>query len=137
MATRRLRPYQREAVAAVHNHWQEWDKELLVCATGTGKTVMAKQIVEDRLANGSVLFLAHRDELIEQARSTFGDAGKVKGSVTDIRPVTVGSVQTLINRPRYEGFKTLVIDEAHHAVSDSYQRILAQYPDAKVLGLTA
>lgn len=137
MATRQLRPYQQEAVAAVHSHWQEWDKELLVCATGTGKTVMAKQIVEDRLSNGSVFFLAHRDELIEQARSTFGGAGKVKGSETDIRPITVGSVQTLINRPRYDGFKTLIIDEAHHAVSDSYQRILSQYPDAKVLGLTA
>ena len=137
MATRQLRPYQQEAVEAVHSHWQEWDKELLVCATGTGKTVMAKQIVEDRLSNGSVFFLAHRDELIEQARSTFGGAGKVKGSETDIQPITVGSVQTLINRPRYDGFKTLIIDEAHHAVSDSYQRILAQYPDAKVLGLTA
>lgn len=137
MATRELRPYQREAIAAVHEHWKEWDRELLVCATGTGKTFTAKCIIEDRLSNGSVLFLAHRDELIEQARATFGDAGKIKGSLTDIRPITVGSVQTLINRPRYEGFKTLIIDEAHHAVSDSYQRVLAQYPDAKVLGLTA
>lgn len=137
MATRRLRPYQQEAVAATHEHWREWDKELLVMATGTGKTYTAKCIIEDRLNCGSVLFMAHRDELIEQARSTFGDAGKVKGSITDIRPITVGSVQTLINRPRYEGFKTVVIDEAHHAVSDSYQRVLAQYPDAKVLGLTA
>ena len=137
MATRELRPYQREAIAAVHEHWKEWDRELLVCATGTGKTFTAKCIIEDRLNNGSVLFLAHRDELIEQARATFGDAGKIKGSLTDIRPITVGSVQTLINRPRYEGFKTLIIDEAHHAVSDSYQRVLAQYPDAKVLGLTA
>lgn len=137
MATRELRPYQREAIAAVHEHWKEWDRELLVCATGTGKTFTAKCIIEDRLSNGSVLFLAHRDELIEQARATFGDAGKIKGSMTDIRPITVGSVQTLINRPRYEGFKTLIIDEAHHAVSDSYQRVLAQYPDAKVLGLTA
>ena len=137
MATRELRPYQREAIAAVHEHWKEWDRELLVCATGTGKTFTAKCIIEDRLSNGSVLFLAHRDELIEQARATFGDAGKIKGSLTDIRPITVGSVQTLINRPRYEGFKTLIIDEAHHAVSDSYQSVLAQYPDAKVLGLTA
>ena len=137
MATRRLRPYQQEAIAATHEHWREWDKELLVMATGTGKTYTAKCIIEDRLNCGSVLFMAHRDELIEQARSTFGDAGKVKGSITDIRPITVGSVQTLINRPRYEGFKTVVIDEAHHAVSDSYQRVLAQYPDAKVLGLTA
>lgn len=137
MATKQLRPYQQEAVAAVHSHWQEWDKELLVMMTGCGKTLTAKHIIENRLQQGSVLFLAHRDELIEQARATFGDAGKVKGSITDIRPITVGSVQTLINRPRYDGFKTLIIDEAHHAVSDSYQRILAQYPDAKVLGLTA
>lgn len=137
MATRQLRPYQREAIDAVHKHWQEWDRELLVIATGGGKTYTAKCIIEDRLKNGSVLFLAHRDELIEQARSTFGDAGKVKGSETDIRPITVGSVQTLVNRPRYEGFKTLIVDEAHHAVSESYQKVLAQYPDAKVLGLTA
>jgi len=137
MATRRLRPYQQEAIDAVRDHWQEWDRELLVMATGTGKTYTAKCIIEDRLNNGSVLFMAHRDELIEQARATFGDAGKVKGPETDIRPITVGSVQTLINRQRYEGFKTLVIDEAHHAVSESYQRVLAQYPDAKVLGLTA
>ena len=137
MATRQLRPYQREAIDAVHKHWQEWDRELLVMMTGCGKTLTAKHIIEDRLKNGSVLFLAHRDELIEQARSTFGNAGKVKGSETDIRPITVGSVQTLVNRPRYEGFKTLIIDEAHHAVSESYQKVLAQYPDAKVLGLTA
>lgn len=137
MATRQLRPYQREAIDAVHKHWLEWDRELLVCATGTGKTVMANGIIEDRLSNGSVLFLAHRDELIEQARSTFGNAGKIKGLETNIKPVTVGSVQTLVNRPRYDGFKTIVVDEAHHAVSDSYQRVLAQYQDAKVLGLTA
>jgi superfamily II DNA or RNA helicase len=136
MATRQLRPYQQEAIRAVHDHWREWDRELLVMGTGTGKTYTAKCIIEDRLSDGPVLFMAHRDELIEQARATFGDAGKIKGAVTDIRPITVGSVQTLINRPRYD-FNTLIIDEAHHAVSESYQRILAQYPDAKVLGLTA
>lgn len=137
MATRVLRPYQREAIEAVHEHWREWDKELLVMTTGSGKTYTAKCIMENRLQQGSVLFMAHRDELIEQARATFGDAGKIKGPECDIRPITVGSVQTLVNRPRYEGFKTLIVDEAHHAVSDSYQKVLAQYPDAKVLGLTA
>ena len=137
MATRKLRPYQREAIDAVHEKWLEWDRELLVMSTGTGKTFTAKCIMEDRLDNGAVLFMAHRDELIEQAVATFGDAGRIKGPVTELRPLTVGSVQTLVNRPRYDGFNTIVIDEAHHAVSDSYQRILAQYPDAKVLGLTA
>ena len=137
MATRTLRPYQREAIASVHKGWREWDRELLVMATGTGKTFTAKCIIEDRLAQGPVLFMAHRDELIEQARATFGDAGKIKGSVTDLKPITVGSVQTLVNRPRYDGFRTVVVDEAHHAVSDSYQKVLSQYADAKVLGLTA
>jgi len=136
-ATRTLRPYQQQAIDSVRDHWREWNRELLVMATGTGKTYTAKCIIEDRLKYGSVLFMAHRDELIEQARSTFGDAGKVKGSETDIRPITVGSVQTLVNRTAYNGFETLVIDEAHHAVSDSYQKVLAQYPNAKVLGLTA
>lgn len=134
--TRQLRPYQQEAIVTVHERWQEWNRELLVMATGTGKTYTAKCIMQDRLNYGSVLFIAHRDELIGQAVATFGNAGCIKGPTTDIRPITVGSVQTLVNRPRYD-FNTLVIDEAHHAVSDSYQRILAQYPDAKVLGLTA
>ena len=137
MGTRQLRPYQVAAINAVHAGWSEWDREILVMATGTGKTYTAKKIIEDRLNFGSVLFMAHRDELIEQARATFGDAGKIKGQETDIRPVTVASVQTLARRPRYEGFSTLIIDEAHHAVSESYQRILETYSDAKVLGLTA
>ncbi len=135
--TRQLRPYQTEAIRAVSDRWNEWDREILVMATGTGKTYTAKKIIEDRLKFGSVLFMAHRDELIEQARATFGDAGKIKGQETDIRPITVASVQTLARRPRYEGFSTLVIDEAHHAVSESYKRILETYSDAKVLGLTA
>lgn len=131
-----LRPYQVEAVRAVHEHWREWDRELLVMATGTGKTRTAKAIVEDRLELGSVLFIAHRDELIEQARATLGDAGKIKADVTDVRPVTVGSIQTLVNRPRYD-FATVIVDEAHHCVSDSYRAVLDRYSGCKVLGLTA
>jgi len=137
LATRQLRPYQAEAIKAVHDGWRDWDREILVMATGTGKTYTAKKIIEDRLRFGSVLFMAHRDELIEQARATFGDSGKIKGQETDIRPVTVASVQTLVRRPRYDGFSTVIIDEAHHAVSESYQKILETYSDAKVLGLTA
>lgn len=131
-----LRPYQVEAVDAVRDHWREWDRELLVMATGTGKTRTAKAIIEDRLQYGPVLFIAHRDELLEQAASTFGGAGMIKGGTTDIRPVTVGSIQTLVRRPRY-GFETLIVDEAHHSVSDSYRKVLDDYSGCKVLGLTA
>lgn len=131
-----LRPYQEQAVEAVRDRWLEWDRELLVMATGTGKTRTAKAIIEDRLQHGPVLFIAHRDELIEQARSTFGDAGKIKADTTDIRPVTVGSIQTLVNRNRYD-FNTVIVDEAHHCVSDSYRKVLDMYCGSKVLGLTA
>lgn len=135
-----MRPYQVEAVDAVLSHWREWDRELLVMATGTGKTFTARKVIERRLAEGPVLFVAHRDELIEQARSTFGPGtGIVKAADVDIEPVTVGSVQTLTRREPHPGFRTLVIDEAHHACSESYRALLGAYAPqgTKVLGLTA
>ena len=136
----RLRPYQNEAIAAINEHWREWQRELLVLPTGCGKTVVFNSIAHDR--PGRTLILAHRDELIEQARdkysTMFGELpGKIKAAENDIRRVTVGSIQTMMRR-NYEGqFDTVIIDEAHHAVSPSYQKLLVQLPDAKVLGVTA
>ena len=141
MATFNLRPYQREAVAAIKQHWAEdWNKELLVLPTGCGKTVVFNTVANE--AEGNVLILAHREELIEQARdkyySMFGAMpGKIKAAENDIRRVTVGSVQTMMRRNYSGAFNTVIVDEAHHAVSDSYQKILSQFPDAKVLGVTA
>ena len=135
-----LRPYQKDAVNAINEHWTEWDRELLVLPTGTGKTVVFNTIANSR--PGKTLILAHTDELIEQARDKyarmFGNLpGKIKAQTNDIRRVTVGSVQTMYRR-NYEGmFDTVIVDEAHHAVSPSYQTILKQVPDAKVLGVTA
>ena len=141
MATFNLRPYQNEAVAAIKKHWSEdWDKELLVLPTGCGKTVVFNTIAREQ--PGRTLILAHREELIEQARdkyrSMFGEsAGKIKAQENNIQRVTVGSVQTMMRR-NYSGmFDTIIVDEAHHAISDSYQKILGQFPTAKVLGVTA
>lgn len=141
MATFNLRPYQVEAVAAIKKHWSEdWDKELLVLPTGCGKTVVFNTIAHSQ--PGRTLILAHREELIEQARdkyhSMFGEsAGKIKAQDNDIRRVTVGSVQTMMRRNYTGMFDTVIVDEAHHAISDSYQKILSQFPTAKVLGVTA
>lgn len=134
-----LRPYQKEAVQAVHQHWQEWDRELLVMATGTGKTATASQIIRDRKPYGRSLFLVHREELIQQFRDRFGEeTGKIKADENTILPVTAGSVQTMYRRQYAPDlFQTIVVDEAHHATSDSYQEVLQQFPTAKVLGLTA
>ncbi len=135
-----LRPYQREAVAAINEKWGEWQRELLVLPTGCGKTVVFNTIANQR--PGQTLILAHREELIEQARDKyfgmFGEqAGKIKAQENDIRRVTVGSIQTMMRRDYRNAFDTVIIDEAHHAVSPSYQKLLEQLPGAKVLGVTA
>ena len=135
-----LRPYQREAVDAIVDHWNEWKRELLVLPTGCGKTVVFNTVANGR--PGRTLILAHRDELIEQARdkfnAMFGEIpGKIKAQENEIRRVTVGSVQTMCRRDYSGQFDTVIVDEAHHAVSPSYQTLLQQFPDARVLGVTA
>ena len=135
-----LRPYQQEAIQAINTKWDEWQRELLVLPTGCGKTVVFNTIASQR--PGNTLILAHREELIEQARdkyeAMFGEKpGKIKASENDIRRITVGSVQTMCRRDYTNQFDTVIIDEAHHAVSPSYQKLLEQFPEAKVLGVTA
>ncbi|MBP3736547.1 MAG: DEAD/DEAH box helicase, partial [Lachnospiraceae bacterium] len=136
-----LRPYQLEAVDKIRESWADWDHSLLVLPTGCGKTVVFNTIANEQ--PGRTLILAHRDELIEQARDKFAGMhgwmpGKIKASENDVKRVTVGSVQTMCRR-QYDPdmFQTVIVDEAHHAVSDSYQAILRQFDDAKVLGVTA
>lgn len=140
LSTFELRPYQIAAIDAINKKWSEWQRELLVLPTGCGKTVVFNTIANQR--QGKTLILAHRDELIEQARdkyrAMFGETpGKIKASECSIERVTVGSVQTMQRHCYNEGFDTVIVDEAHHTVSDSYLKVLNQFPDAKVLGVTA
>lgn len=135
-----LRPYQQEAVTAINEKWDEWQRELLVLPTGCGKTVVFNTVANER--PGRTLILAHRDELIEQARDKFSGMfgempGKIKAHENDIRRVTVGSVQTMSRRDYSGQFDTVIVDEAHHAISPQYQTVLKQFPEAKVLGVTA
>ena len=147
-----LRPYQQEAVKAIHKEWDDGRKNvLLVLPTGTGKTVCFSQVVKDQIIDGSrALIIAHRGELLEQAadklkRNNGVDSALEKAessSLNSIFPVTVASVQSLsqvsrLNKFPKDYFKTIVIDEAHHAMSDSYQRVLQHFDSAKVLGVTA
>lgn len=136
----KLRPYQQEAVDAIRTKWGEWQRELLVLPTGCGKTVVFNTVAN--MQPGNVLILAHRDELIEQARDKYQRMfnelpGKIKAAETDLKRVTVGSVQTMARRDYTGLFQTVIVDEAHHSISDSYQSVLGQFPEAKVLGVTA
>ena len=89
-----LRPYQTDAINAINEHWEDWQRELLVLPTGCGKTVVFNEIARQKAPG--VLILAHRDELIEQARQKFG---AVTGSVTkgNTYKITIGYQKGLVH----------------------------------------
>lgn len=147
-----LRPYQEEAKQAIFHQWETGNqKTLLVLPTGCGKTIVFAKVAEDCVREGDrVLILAHRGELLEQAadkiHTSTGLGCAVEKAEESCRGswfrIVVGSVQSLMREKRLSQFpgnyfNTIIIDEAHHCASDSYQRVLRHFPDAKVLGVTA
>lgn len=147
-----LRPYQAEAKAAVFEQWDKGAfKTLLVLPTGCGKTIVFAKVAEDCVRQGyRVLILAHRGELLEQAadkikKSTNLGCATEKAEQTCLGSwfrITVGSVQSMQREKRLSQFSenyfnVIIIDEAHHCISDGYQKVLQHFPSAKVLGVTA
>lgn len=147
-----LRPYQQEARDAVEKDWADgYDRTLLVLPTGCGKTIVFCRIIEDMVRTGSrCLILAHRGELLEQAADKLLSATGLGCAVEKAEEsclgswfrVVVGSVQSLNREARLSRFPedyfgVIVVDEAHHCLSDSYQRVLSHFGGAKVLGVTA
>lgn len=146
-----LRPYQQEAKDAIFHEWDTVDKTLLVLPTGCGKTVVFAKVTEECVRQGKrVLILAHRGELLSQAADKLSKVTGL-GCATEKAEesclgswfrVTVGSVQTMMREKRLsrfpeDYFDTIIIDEAHHCISESYQKVLEHFPEAKVLGVTA
>ena len=147
-----LRPYQKEAKEAIFEQWDSGVlKTLLVLPTGCGKTVVFAKVTEECVRKGDrVLILAHRGELLDQAADklmkTTGLGCALEKAESSCQGswfrVVVGSVQTLMREKRLgsfpaDYFNTIIIDEAHHCISDSYQRVLQHFPEAQVLGVTA
>ena len=148
----KLRTYQQEAVEAIQNQWKEgYSKTLLVLPTGCGKTIVFAKVTEECVREGKrVLILAHRGELLDQAADKLYKTTGIRSSLEKAESscldswyrVTVGSVQTLMREKRLaqfdpDYFDVIIIDEAHHCISDSYQRILDYFSAAQVLGVTA
>lgn len=147
-----LRPYQQAAKAAVLDEWDRGvDKTLLVLPTGTGKTIVFSAVTEEAVRRGGrVLILAHRGELLEQAADKLEKSTGLRSSLEKAESsclgswyrVAVGSVQSLqrpsrLDRFAPDYFTNIIIDEAHHCLSDGYQRVLEHFSAAKVLGVTA
>ena len=147
-----LRPYQQQAKDAIFSEWENGIKKtLLVLPTGCGKTIVFAKVAEECVKGGSrVLILAHRGELLDQAADKIGKSTglgkkKKKAEQTCLGSwfrIVVGAVQSMMREKRLnqfpnDYFNTIIIDEAHHCISDSYQKVLRHFPDAEVLGVTA
>lgn len=146
-----LRPYQREAVDAVHAAYDRGVRRPAIgLPTGGGKTIVFSALAEERAHLGRALILAHRDELLRQAADKYrevnpgADVGFVQAGLNDLdHAVVVASVQSL-SQPRrldafpWDSFATIVVDEAHHAVAPTYRKIIDRAgPDTLVLGVSA
>lgn len=141
-----LKEHQKQALKSLETMRAKHETiALLYHATGTGKTVTA--VTDAKKCGGRTLFLAHTVELVEQAAKTFKELWKtvnVGRYVDSIKQpnayVLCGSIQSVaLNLDRFEpdDFDYLIIDEAHHASADTYQKVLAYFKPKFTLGLTA
>lgn len=147
----KLRPYQETSLIRIEEEWRNCNRTLLVLPTGCGKTIVFTKLAEKLVREGKrVLILAHREELIFQAAdklkmATGLDCAIEKAEQTALDSffmVTVGSVQSLSNQKRLERFSpdhydAIIVDEAHHILSPTYQRVIEYFSGAKLLGVTA
>lgn len=147
-----LRPYQQQAKDAIFREWnQGHNKTLLVLPTGCGKTIVFAKVAEECVRHGDrVLIMAHRGELLEQASDKIAKTTGLGTAVEKAEQtclgswfrIVVGSVQSLQNENRLKKFDTdyfdtIIVDEAHHVLSNSYQKVMEHFSEAKVLGVTA
>lgn len=155
------RDYQLQSRSSILTEWQEVDSTLLVLPTGMGKTVVMADVIRCRFPYRA-LVVAHRKELIYQARDKIQtwaklpveiEMGEYKaqtgGGLFRRSSVVVTSIQTMVAGGDGGGrmgkfdpmdFRTLIVDEAHHATSPSYRRFMDYMrtnPNMKILGMTA
>ena len=147
-----LRPYQEIAVDDAATALDKHKNTIVVAPTGAGKTIMLSALVGKRFKVGNkVLVLQHRDELVRQNKTKFSRVNPdittsiVDGSEKDWSGSTIFSmVQTLSrenNLSHINHFDLVVVDESHHAVADTYMRIINKVKEAndsvEIVGFTA
>lgn len=146
----KLRDYQLIAVEKIRQSFRNGNKRvLLVAPTGSGKTVIASHMIKmAQLKHKGSLFVAHRRELVMQCSNKLADfevnhgimmAGK---SANSMATTQVASIQTFHARKDGDYFikpkgDLIMLDEAHRSASKTFKDLIADYPDAYVIGLTA
>ncbi len=149
-----LREYQTEALQAILASKAEGiTRQLVALPTGTGKTILFGALAKE--LETRTIVIAHREELLTQAKDKIqlvypkADIGIVKAERNEIaNQIVVASIQTISRPNRLEqmqeqGFNLLIVDEAHHAISDSYRTVIeglgfmGDDPTRLLVGLTA
>lgn len=148
-------PYQQEMLEALEAERVVHDRHrnLVVAATGTGKTVVAaldyRRLAEKDIGRPSLLFVAHRKEILEQSLRTYrevladGNFGElyVGGARPERWRHVFASVQSLtahgVENIPADAYQILVIDEFHHAQAATYRRMIGHFVPEELLGLTA
>lgn len=142
----KLRDYQAEAIANIQNAMRTHRRVLFVLPTGGGKTAIMSVIAQRAAAKGKrILILVHRIELLRQTVEALRRVGVQAGIVNPnysanyLLAVQVGMVQTVVKRLMFfrHGFDMVLTDEAHHAPAGNYTKVLAAFPRAFSLGVTA
>jgi superfamily II DNA or RNA helicase len=131
-----LRPYQEDLVTRI----LQQDMGVMEAATGAGKTRMAAAMISR--THASTLFLVHTKDLLEQARAALSgllgiEVGVVGDGVKDIKPVTVGMVQTMINMGEEMYWDMVIVDETHHLPADTLYSVTSHFKSRRVYGLSA
>jgi len=143
-------PHQRDVLHALDSERQAGHhRNLVVAATGTGKTVMAALDYKRLPGRPSLLFVAHRREILEKSRATYRAAlsdGSFGELLTGHDTPLVGrhvfaSIQSLhrrrLDQLATDAYDVVVVDEFHHAEADTYTRLLQHLQPKILLGLTA
>lgn len=134
-----LRNYQHNIKQLLVAEWIQYRSIMVQMPTGTGKTHLLASVIYDHLKEEQgkcVWIVAHRRELVEQIEETVARYGIPKGN----ERVRVMSIQWLSRHwedVKDERPSLIVIDEAHHALAESYKELWQRYPNAKKLGMTA
>ena len=158
-STKELRPYQRQCLERLRQRYREGKRRLLVSLpTGTGKTLIFAQFPHYFRMKKRLLVLAHREELLEQARQKFhaadpslrveieqaGKRASAECKVVIASVPTIGRAgSTRLAALDPQDFYLIVVDEAHHSVAKSYRAIFEHFelfaPDTPrmLVGFTA
>ena len=134
-----LRSYQQDIEQKVFDAWRQCHSVMVQMPTGTGKTHLLASVIYDWLKvaeHKSVWIVAHRRELVEQIEGTVARYG-MKPNDRIVKVLPIQWLSRHFDDMKNERPNLIVIDEAHHALAETYKELWLRYPKAKKLGMTA